>query len=66
MESSQANEGLPQLFLSAKLKKVAAGKENCAHFDFVDETKAGTLGSSAFYMPVLTSYARHILDSNSY
>ena len=44
-ESSQANEGLPQSFSSAKPKKVAVGKENHARFNFVDETKAGTLGS---------------------
>ena len=31
VESSQANEGLPQLFLSAKPKKAAAGKDNCAN-----------------------------------
>ena len=49
VESSQANKGLPQLFSSAKLKKAVAGKENRAHFYFVDETKAGTLGSSLLF-----------------
>ena len=33
VESSQANEGLPQSFSSAKVKKAAAGKENRARFD---------------------------------
>ena len=36
-------------FSSAKPKKAAAGKENRACFDFVDETKAGTLGSSPLF-----------------
>ena len=35
------NEGLPQSHLSAKMKTAAASKENCACFDFADETKAG-------------------------
>ena len=48
-ESSQTIEGFPQSFLSAKPKKAAAGKENHARFDFVNETKAETLGSSPLF-----------------
>ena len=49
-ESFQAKEGLAQSFLRAKLKKAAAGKENLARFDFVNETSAGKLGGSTHFI----------------
>ena len=55
-------------FTRAKPKKASTGKENRAHFDFVDETKARPLRElSALYILVLASYVRHniIIDCGS-
>ena len=49
VESFHANEGLSQSFFPSAKPKKAAGKESHTCFCFVDETKAGTFGSSPLF-----------------